>query len=149
MELRWVRLTDAVVAPLLAGLSEEYQSRYGSNDEMARAHPEEFEAPAGGFLVAVADGVTVAGGGFRQVSETVCEVKRMWTSPTHRRQGLAVRVLTALEDEAARRGYATLRLETGPNQPEAIAMYTSRGYHRIPIYGHYPEALAFEKELAS
>ncbi|HET6963516.1 MAG TPA: hypothetical protein VFH58_02015 [Acidimicrobiales bacterium] len=39
-------------------------------------------------------------------------------------------------------------LETGPLQPEAAALYDGRGYKRIPKYGPYPEALAFETELS-
>jgi hypothetical protein len=50
-----------------------------------------------------------------------------------RRRGLASRVLA--------------RLETGPLQPEAAALYGVRGYERIPVFGPYPDALAFEKPL--
>ena len=156
MELRHVRLTDPAVAPLLADLATEYHTRYGSQDEMSRAHAEEFDPPAGRFVVLIDDGVTVAGGGFRSVAGMeadpadgrVCEVKRMWTSPDHRRQGHAARVLAALEAAAREAGYAILRLETGPRQPEAISLYTSAGYRRIPTYGRYAEALAFERHLS-
>jgi GNAT superfamily N-acetyltransferase len=147
MELRRRRLTDVEVAPLLAGLATEYEARYGSGDEMSRASAEEFDPPAGAFLVLVVDGVTVAGGGFRFLEPGVCEVKRMWTNPAARRRGYAMRVLTALEDAARHAGYRTLRLETGPAQPEARALYERRGYHRIPVFGHYPQALAFELDL--
>src|ERR1700722_17798739 len=98
MELREVRLGDGLVAPLLSGLEQEYHSRYGSNDELRRAHVEEFDPPRGLFLVLVDGPITVAGGGFRFHSESVCEVKRMWTNPEYRRQGLAARILRALEE---------------------------------------------------
>lgn len=71
----------------------------------------------------------------------------MWTSPLYRRQGLAARVLDFLEVEAAAAGYRRLVLETGPEQPEAAAMYERRGYGRIPVFGPYPQALAFETRL--
>src|SRR3954469_20774871 len=147
MELRRCRLDDAALAPLLDGLSIEYHERYGSNDEMAHAHAEEFEPPAGCFLALVDDGVTVAGGGFRYLEPGVCEVKRMWSHPAYRRKGYATLVLDALEQEASRAGYRTLRLETGPSQPEAQRLYEARGYHRIDVFGRYPQALAFEREL--
>ena len=147
MELRRRRLTDADVAPLLSGLAEEYQTRYGSGDEMRRASVDEFDPPRGVFLILVDDGVTVAGGGFRYLEPGVCEVKRMWTSPASRRRGHAMTVLAALEDAAREAGYSTLRLETGPAQPEAQALYEGRGYRRIPVFGHYPQALAFERDL--
>jgi len=148
MELRQVRLSDPTVAPLLAGLAAEYEQRYGPGDEMALAHPDEFDPPTGAFVVLLDDGQTVAGGGIRRRQHDTCEVKRMWTSPGYRRRGLASTVLAALEDVARRLGYTRVQLETGPSQPEAIAMYGHLGYRAIPPFGPYLEAFAFERDLA-
>jgi GNAT superfamily N-acetyltransferase len=73
----------------------------------------------------------------------------MWTAPDHRCKGYASAVLNALEQEAKNRGYANLRLETGSAQPEARALYDRRGYGRIPTYGRYEHATAFEHRLDS
>jgi len=148
MELRPVRLTDPLVAPLLRGLSHEYDVRYGEIDEMATVAADEFEPPSGTFVALIDGGEVLAGGGLRRVADDTCEVKRMWTSSDHRRKGYASRVLTALEDAAREADYTKLLLETGPLQPEAIALYTARGYRRIPYYGRYPDALAFQLDLA-
>src|ERR1700727_162907 len=110
MELRKVRLSDGLVAPLLSGLEQEYHSRYGSNDELRRARVEEFDPPSGLFLVLIDGPITAAGGGLSSHSEGVCEVKRMWTNPEYRRRGLAARVLGALEEAAASAGYIRLVL---------------------------------------
>jgi GNAT superfamily N-acetyltransferase len=122
MELRRVRLSDGEVAPLLAGLSDEYDARYGENIEMTRATEDEFDPPAGLFIVLMDGSTTAAGGGFRRHDANTCEVKRMWTSPQYRRRGLATLVLRALEEAARETGYARIILETGPRQPEAEAM---------------------------
>ncbi len=71
----------------------------------------------------------------------------MWTAPEHRRKGLASTVLDTLEKVARDRGYSRLRLETGPAQPEARALYERRGYRHIPPYGRYEQATAFELQL--
>lgn len=147
MERRQVRVTDPLVRPLLDGLEHEYRVRYGVNDELSRTDEADFDPPGGGFIVFVADAVTVAGGGYRAHAAGVCEVKRMWTNPDYRRRGLATLVLDALEDAARGAGYRRLVLETGPRQPEAAAMYERRGYVRIARYGRYPQALAFATEL--
>jgi GNAT superfamily N-acetyltransferase len=147
MEVRHVRLTDPLVAPLIAGLTREYDERYGEIDEMATVDAEEFDTPSGTFVVLIDGGEVLAGGGLRRVTDDTCEVKRMWTADGHRRKGYASRVLTALEDAARAAGYSTLLLETGPLQPEAIALYTASGYRRIPTYGRYSEALAFRLDL--
>ena len=50
-----------------------------------------------------------------------------------------------------RRGYHTLRLETGNLQLAAIALYTSAGYTEVQPYGHYfsenPQCVSYEKRL--
>ena len=148
MEMRRVRLSDVEVVPLLAGLTYEYDSRYGENVEMTRATEDDFDPPSGLFIVVVDGATTAAGGGFRRHDTHTCEVKRMWTNPDYRRQGLAARVLGALEDAALEAGYTRLILETGPRQPEAEALYARRGYSRIAFYGHYPEARAFSLDLS-
>jgi GNAT superfamily N-acetyltransferase len=147
MEMRRTRLSDVAVEPLLAGLTLEYDTRYGDNIEMTRAGEGEFDPPSGLFIVLMDGPITAAGGGFRRHDSTTCEVKRMWTNPDYRRRGLAARVLTGLEEAAAEAGYLQLILETGPRQPEAEALYAGRGYKRVRFYGHYPEARAFSIDL--
>jgi len=137
------------VAPLLSGLAAHYEQLYGPNDEMAKVAAEEFEPPAGLFVAVFEHGEVVAGGGFRALAPGVCEVKRMWTREDQRRRGLASAVLGELEERAGDAGYHTVRLETGPRQPGAAALYTARGYRRIEAYGWYPQALAFERDLGA
>ncbi len=148
MDMRKVRLSDAEVASLLEGLTHEYDTRYGENIEMTRAGTDDFDPPSGLFIVLVDGPITVAGGGFRRYDEATCEVKRMWTHPQYRRRGLAARVLGALEDAACEAGYTRLILETGPRQPEAETLYATRGYSRVEVYGHYPEARVFSLDLS-
>jgi GNAT superfamily N-acetyltransferase len=147
VELRQVRLIDPLVAPLLTGLAGEYDERYGENDEMATVDAHEFDPPSGTFVVLIDGDEVLAGGGLRRVSGDTCEVKRMWTAPGHRRKGYASLVLTGLEDFARAVGYETLLLETGALQPEAIALYTGRGYRPVAYYGRYPDAHAFRFDL--
>ena len=145
--LRKVRLSDPEVRPLLAGLADEYELRYGSGDEMATAKADEFTWPDGAFLIVVEGSETLAGGGIRRCSADTCELKRMWTAPTHRRRGHASAVLAGLEGAARDLGYTFIRAETGPAQPEAISLYRRRGYRDIPNYGPYEGSFAFEKRL--
>ena len=42
-----------------------------------------------------------------------------------------------------------MRLETGPAQPEALAMYRRLGFVEIGSYGPYANATAFELDLAA
>ena len=67
------------------------------------------------------------------------EIKRMYVVPAARAAGLARRILAHLEATAAAGGAEAMILETGTAQPEAIALYTSSGYERIPSFGYYKD----------
>jgi GNAT superfamily N-acetyltransferase len=84
------------------------------------------------------------------MDESAVEVKRMFVEPDCRGRGIARRLLAELEECARRAGYSVARLETGVRQPEAIGLYESAGYRRIPNYGMYAgiaDSACFEKSL--
>jgi GNAT superfamily N-acetyltransferase len=149
VDYRQVALTDPEVAPLLTGLRQEYDARYGAGagDSVLDVDAAEFTAPTGAFLVLLDEGTTVAGGGIRRIDDTTVEVKRMWTNPDYRRQGHAMRTLRELAGLARQLGYSTVRLETGFAQPEALALYRGLGFAEIDSYGPYDHANAFEFTL--
>lgn len=78
------------------------------------------------------------------------EIKRLYVVPSRRREGFS-RVLMGAAESAARRAGATrIVLETGTEQPEAIALYRAIGYHPIKPYGEYSHderSRCFAKEL--
>jgi GNAT superfamily N-acetyltransferase len=68
--------------------------------------------------------------------------------PDLRGQGVARRLLGALEDKARELGYAIARLDTGPAQPAAQGLYESAGYRPIHNFNANPVASFFgEKPL--
>jgi putative acetyltransferase len=67
------------------------------------------------------------------------EVKRMYVRPRGRGQGVAKKLLALLESHAIESGCGLFRLETGPYQQEALALYASAGYERRGPYGDYPD----------
>lgn len=148
-----VTVSDPRVEPLLRELGDEYSSRYGkdAHAELARYPDEEFTAPHGGVLLLLLEhGEPVAGGAFRRYDADTAELKRIWTHSAHRRRGLARRVVTELEYEAAARGYRRIHLTTGPRQPEARGLYLVTGYTPLFDTAADPETigpLPFEKQL--
>ncbi|WP_407075342.1 GNAT family N-acetyltransferase [Parafrigoribacterium soli] len=125
---------DPLAAPLLVDLEREYQERYeslfsgGAAAEMNRYAAETFSPPGGTFLLLLRDGAPISGGALMTIDEHTAEIKRVWTHPQHRGQGLARLVLTELEAEASRRGFTDVVLSTGPRQPEAVHLYLATGY---------------------
>ena len=79
------------------------------------------------------------------------EVKRMYTSPSHRGQGLASALLRFLEAQAQGKACRRFALETGYLQPEAIALYARCGYRRCGPFGGYaddPNSVFMQKDAA-
>ena len=142
---------DPDAVRLIADVQAEYVERYGGPDAAA-VDPAEFAPPGGLFLLGLLDGVAVATGGWRRLDATRAEIKRMYVAPGLRRQGLARRMLAELERRAADAGVTEMVLNTGPAQPEAIALYELTGYRPVPGFGHYachPDALFFGKQLTA
>lgn len=132
---------STVVQEMVETVQQEYVVRYGSRDD-AVVDPDDFEPPLGLLLIARADGVPVAMGGFRDLTsegEGIAEIKRMYVPTEHRRKGYSRRILNAIEDAARAAGYARVWLNTGDQQPEAIALYESSGYEAIGGFGHYAD----------
>ena len=114
---------------LLAATLAEYQGIYGdvTLGEAPSAPAAEMTHPSGAFLVAYEGKTPVGCGGLKRMNAETVEVKRMYVVPAARGRGLGRAILDALEDEARRLGYVRVRLDTGPRQPRARALYESAG----------------------
>jgi GNAT superfamily N-acetyltransferase len=151
-ELTPARFDAADVQGLANAQQEEMRSLYGGEADIGPARDAwMFEPPDGAFIAARIEGIAVGCGGVCRFDATRAELKRMYVAPESRGLGLGRRLLEALEAEARRLGYAAVVLETGNLQQEALALYTSSGYERIPCYEPYAArelSVCFEKSLA-
>lgn len=142
---------DPDVVRLVAAVQAEYVARYGGPDRAA-VDPAEFSLPEGRFLVGVLDEEPAVTGGWRRIDAGVVEIKRMYVLSGLRRRGLARLMLAELEASALAAGARRVVLNTGDQQPEAIALYESSGYRHIDGFGHYagtPGAHFYGKVLDS
>jgi putative acetyltransferase len=138
---------DADATALRTAQRAEIDARYGPGSEPG---PAPTAADVAVFLVAHSGGEPVGCGALRPLDDGSAEIKRMYVIPGMRGSGVSTAVLEALENHAAERGWFTLKLETGPKQPEAIRFYERSGYVRIPNFGHYAgheDSLCFAREL--
>jgi GNAT superfamily N-acetyltransferase len=148
-----VRQNGPLASPLLDELSVEYGGSARQEYSDLRAYPaEEVDPPGGVLIVAVSNGVPVAGGAFRRYDPSTAELKRMWTATGHRRLGYGKLVVAELERIALQRGYTRVYLTTGWRQPEAVPLYLAMGY--TPLYDPSLRAEdigphAFEKQLGT
>ncbi|MGQ7944565.1 GNAT family N-acetyltransferase [Flavobacterium sp. WC2509] len=88
-------------------------------------------------VVCYQNDVAIGCGAFKQFYSDTVEIKRMFVDPDHRGKGIASKVLAALETWATEFNYKNCVLETGKNNPVAIALYQKSGYDIIPNYDQY------------
>lgn len=88
-------------------------------------------------VVCYQETVAIGCGAFKEFNSDTVEIKRMFVHPDFRGKGIASTVLRALELWAGELNYACCVLETGKNNPNAIALYRKSGYEIIPNYGQY------------
>ncbi len=135
-----------LVAATEAELAERYQV-----PSIGRIDPAAFRPEAGGgFFVAFLEDRAVGCGGFHRHQPLVAELKRLYVAPEARRLGVARQLLARIEAAASTLGYQELWLETGVEQPEALALYPAAGYRPLAPFGaraHDPRSRFFGKRL--
>jgi ribosomal protein S18 acetylase RimI-like enzyme len=149
VDLQIVYAGDRNLRNLISKLDEELRSRYPQNAiyGLDLDDPKTNEVI---FVIAYAGNEPVSCGAIRPLDHDTVELKRFFVEPAFRNQGIAGIVLTYLEEQAVNRGYQKIKLETGPQQPEAIHLYTKYGFYEIPRFGEYIHcnySLCFEKMI--
>jgi putative acetyltransferase len=138
VDIRREELSAPVVQGLISALNAELEARYpeeGAN--FFRLDPEEVGEGRGVFLVAYLADPPVGCGAVRQIEPGIAEIKRMYVDPNVRGRRVGRQIVDALEVQARQLGAKRIVLETGPRQPDAIAMYEHAGFVEIPLYGEY------------
>lgn len=136
---------DADVQRLAAEQQSEVRRRYDGKGEPGT--PPSATDVAVVLVARGEDGTALGCGALRGLGNGVAEIKRMFVVPGARGRGIATAVLAALEGVARERGWTTLRLETGPRQPEAVGLYTRAGYRPVEAFGAYLGDPAAEDSL--
>jgi len=106
--------------------------------DMAARYPAGAWAGTGGrkdvfWLARGKDGRAVGCVAMRVLTRDIVEVKHLFVDLSARRLGVASALMDAVEQEARGR-HSRIVLETGVEQPEALALYRSRGYSERSRY---------------
>jgi GNAT superfamily N-acetyltransferase len=134
---------DAVAGRLFAVQEAEIMRRYGGDDPGPRPP---VDAPT--LLLQV--GPEVVGCVALAADGEIGEIKRMFVAESARGRGYSRLLLAGVEELAVRHGVTLLRLVTGIEQPEAMALYSSSGYDPIPGFGYWgdePATRCYAKKL--
>ena len=149
--LKRTRADDPHFQSLVADLDEDLWSRYPAIQQNFTPFNKIDQSAA--VVVAYLDDLPVGCGCFRPIrEEQAIEIKRMYVKPQSRGLGIAKLILSELEEWGRAEGFASAKLETGNNQPEALAVYRRARYEIIPNYPPYTdivESICMSKKLDS
>lgn len=103
------------------------------------ALPGPYAAPEGAILLAEVEGTAVGVVAVKPLDEAgVCEMKRLYVSPSHRGNGIGRALGEAILDIARDLGYDVMRLDTVAFMTPARALYRSLGFEERSAYYHNP-----------
>lgn len=126
----------------LVELTERYLGREVTDEDMAYTYEvtpnETLLPPRGGFFVAREGEHLMGCIGYRMMSDSVCEVKRMFVAPAGRGRGWGGRLLAAAEEAARARGATVMRMDTRSDLVEARGLYAKHGYTEVEPYNDDP-----------
>ena len=148
-ELKFVDVTNADLTALVAELDAYFRAGWGE----AADHYKQYHTLDGMACAAVAyiEGTPAACGCWRAFDPVTAEIKRMYVRPAYRRQGIAGKIVAALEQHAAASGCHRAVLETGAEMPDAIAFYEKQGYRLVPNYSDFVDdeiCVCMEKQIS-
>src|SRR6185436_7781998 len=119
-------------------------------DQELEALPGQYAPPDGELLIA-RDGQDAAGCvALRRLADGSGEMKRMYVRDAYRGSGLGRRLALAIIDEARKRKYGRVVLDTLPKLAPAIALYRDLGFRETGPYlpSPTPGAICFELKVS-
>lgn len=144
-------IDDPGVVALVAESDRYLESLYPPESN----HAESTDALVGdnaAFFVAYIDNSLVGCCAVKIAGDDVVygEIKRLFVAAGQRGKRLGATLVGHVEKYLLDRGVTTARLEAGPKQPEALALYSKLGYVDRGPFGNYrpdPLSVFMEKEL--
>ena len=153
IEVKLANPQDNISQQLMAELTTELEGNYDGSATVDVTRMPELHDVTGGqaqFVIAWLDGQAVGCGAIRPIDNEVTELKRIYVRPVARGKGISRKILARLELLALESGFSKTKLETGDKQFQAIRLYETSGYERIPCFGIYAQnsdSYCYEKTL--
>lgn len=103
-------------------------------EEELKDLPGKYGPPGGMLILALVDGKAAGCIALRKISQSICEMKRLYVSDAYRGLGLGKQLITIIMEEAINLDYKYIRLDTLPTMKAAQALYKSFGFYDIEPY---------------
>jgi len=127
------------------GISLSFQS---FEEELAKL-PAKYAEPEGAIYLAKVNGQSTGCVALWKLEEGVCEMKRLYVRPAFQGLGLGKKLAYVIMEEAQRKGYTKMKLDTLRRLESANRLYKSLQFSETNPYNYNPEddVAYFEKDL--
>ena len=118
-------------------------------DEELSSFPEKYEEPDGSFFVAKYCNVIIGCVGLKKYVAGICEMKRLFVIDDYKGIGLGRELIGIVIEEAKKKGYDKMRLDTLPKMKPAQKLYREFDFYEIEQYVVNPikDSVFMEKML--
>jgi len=100
--------------------------------------PGAYSRPQGRLYLIESAGETAGCAALRKFDDTGCEMKRLYVREKFRGRGLGRQAAELIVAEARKIGYERMMLDTLGTMTEAITLYESLGFKKVPEYRENP-----------
>lgn len=118
-------------------------------EEELNSLPGKYAKPDGIIILALVDGQGAGCVALRRISDSICEMKRLYVREAYRGLGIGNKLISIIIEEARKLNYKYMRLDTLSTLKSAFKLYKSYGFYEIEPYIYNPlkEAKYLELEL--
>ena len=102
-----------------------------------------YPSPDSRFVVALSRGHVVGTGAIRRISDTDCELTRLYVQEDHRREGIASCIASELFKFVQQRGYRRVFLEIRPEMEQATRVIARYGFGDVTEAEDLPRPAKF------
>lgn len=100
--------------------------------------PAQYSEPTGCIILCYENEKPIGCVGLRQFAEGICEMKRLYLINEARGKGIGRVLAEEIVEKAKELGYQKMQLDTIETMKEAISLYKSMGFKKIPAYRYNP-----------
>jgi ribosomal protein S18 acetylase RimI-like enzyme len=155
MSITIQKIVSAEDLEAIKALFREYEKFLGVSlcfqnfEEELASLPAKYAEPDGSIFLAKVDGASAGCVALWKLEEGVCEMKRLYVKPDFQGLGLGKKLAQIIMEEARRKGYKKMKLDTLRRLVSANRLYKSLQFTETIPYNYNPEddVAYFEKDL--
>lgn len=107
-------------------------------DDELETFPEKYTSPNGEFIIAKENNRVIGCVAINELEHTICEMKRLFVKEEYKKRGIGEKLVEKIIEEAKKRNYKKMRLDTLNTMEAALSIYYKKGFYDIKPYYNNP-----------